>query len=83
MRSGEGTQRRLAAILAADIAGYSRLMREDEDDTMAAWWTYRKDVIDPSVTAYAGRIVKLTGDGFLAEFPSATRAVEAAIAIQA
>lgn len=76
------TQRRLAAVVAADIAGYSRLMREDEDATMQAWWTYRKEVVDPVVSEYGGRIVKLTGDGFLAEFSSATDAVAAAIAMQ-
>ena len=76
------TRRRLAAIVAADVAGYSRLMRLDEEATMAAWWSYRKEVIDPMVADHGGRVVKLTGDGFLAEFASATDAVSAAIAMQ-
>lgn len=78
----ERTQRRLAAIIAADVAGYSRLMRLDEEATMAAWWSYRREVIDPMVSDHGGRVVKLTGDGFLAEFASATDAVSAAIAMQ-
>jgi adenylate cyclase len=75
-------QRRLAAIIVADVAGYSRLMRLDEEATMAAWWSYRQEVIDPIVADHGGRVVKLTGDGFLAEFASATDAVSAAIAMQ-
>ena len=75
-------QRRLAAIIAADVVNYSRLMRVDEEATMTAWWSYRQDVIDPMVDEYGGRVVKLTGDGFLAEFASATDAVSAAIAMQ-
>jgi adenylate cyclase len=75
-------QRRLAAIIAADVAGYSRLMRLDEEATMAAWWSYRQEVIDPLVADHGGRVVKLTGDGFLAEFASAIDAVYAAIAMQ-
>jgi len=74
--------RTLAAVLAADVAGYSRLMQQNEDATMAAWWSYRREVVDPAVAANRGRIVKLTGDGFLAEFPSVSDAVTAAIAIQ-
>lgn len=80
--SAEQFQRRLAAILAADVEGYSRLMQVDEESTMSAWWEYRHEIIDPTVSAHMGRIVKLTGDGFLAEFPSATNAVRAAGAIQ-
>ena len=80
--STEQFQRRLAAILAADVEGYSRLMQIDEESTMSAWWKYRQEIIDPTVSAHMGRIVKLTGDGFLAEFPSATNAVRAASAIQ-
>ncbi len=74
--------RTLAAVLAADIAGYSRLMQLDEDATMAAWWSYRREVVDPAIDANRGRIVKLTGDGFLAEFPSVSDAVAAAVIIQ-
>jgi len=75
-------QRRLAAILAADVAGYTRLMEADEDATMKAWWAARTDIIDPAITDHGGRIVKHTGDGFLAEFPTATSAVECAAAMQ-
>ena len=78
----EGVTRRLAAILAADVAGYTRLMESDEDATLAAWWAARKDVIDPSIAEYGGRIVKHTGDGFLAEFATATEAVRCAVAMQ-
>ena len=76
------TKRRLAAVLAADVAGYTRLMRMDEEGTINTWWSYRRDVIDPIIEEFSGRIVKLTGDGFLAEFISATNAVLAAYAIQ-
>jgi adenylate cyclase len=75
--------RTLAAVLAADIAGYSRLMQQDEDTTMAAWWSYRREIVDPAVAANLGRIVKLTGDGFLVEFSSVAAAVTAAVRIQA
>lgn len=75
-------QRRLAAVLAADVAGYTRLMRIDEEGTINTWWSYRREIIDPIVAEHSGRIVKLTGDGFLAEFASATNAVLAAYAIQ-
>ena len=75
-------QRRLSAVLAADVAGYSRLMQLDEESTMRAWWEYRREIVDPNVTDHGGRIVKLTGDGFLAEFSSAIDAVEAAVAMQ-
>ena len=75
-------QRRLAAVLAADVAGYTRLMRLDEEGTINTWWSYRREIIDPIVAEHSGRIVKLTGDGFLAEFASATNAVLAAYAIQ-
>ena len=75
-------QRRLAAILAADIAGYSRLMNEDEEATVAAWQVARAEVIKPSIAEHSGRIVKHTGDGFLAEFPTASQAVRSAIGMQ-
>ena len=64
-------QRRLAAILAADVVGYSRLMREDESGTLAQLRTLRKELLDPKVEEYGGRVVKTTGDGFLIEFSSA------------
>ena len=75
-------QRRLAAILAADVAGYTRLIEEDSDGTVAAWQDAREDVIKPRVGEYSGNIVKLTGDGFLVEFPTVQDAVNCAIAIQ-
>jgi adenylate cyclase len=74
--------RRLAAILAADVVAYSRLMGADEDATMAQWWEYRREVIDPGIEKSGGRIVKHTGDGFLAEFASAFDAVKCALALQ-
>lgn len=80
--SEQRAQRRLSAVLAADVAGYSRLMQIDEESTMSAWWEYRREIVDPTVSTHGGRIVKLTGDGFLAEFSSATDAVEAAVAMQ-
>jgi adenylate cyclase len=73
---------RLAAILAADIAGYTRLMELDEAGTVAAWCRARADVIDPTIERHHGRIVKLTGDGFLAEFSTVESAVRAALDMQ-
>lgn len=78
----ERTTRRLVAILAADVAGYTRLMAADEQATLAAWWQARREIIDPSIAAHGGRIVKHTGDGFLAEFPTATEAVRCAVTMQ-
>jgi hypothetical protein len=75
-------QRRLVAVLIADIAGYTRLMGEDEDATMAAWWSYRREITDPKIENYHGRIVKHTGDGFLAEFLSVVDAAKCALEIQ-
>ncbi len=75
-------QRRLAAILAADVVGYSRLMREDEAGTLAQLKTLRKELLDPKVEVYGGRIVKTTGDGILIEFPSAVDAVQLAVDVQ-
>ena len=72
-------QRRLAAILAADVVGYSRLMREDETETLAQLKTLRKEVFDPRVAEHQGRIVKTTGDSVLVEFASAVDATECAI----
>ncbi|HEY3517055.1 MAG TPA: adenylate/guanylate cyclase domain-containing protein [Gammaproteobacteria bacterium] len=74
---------RLAAILAADIAGYTRLMELDEARVVEGWRRARGDVIDPTVARHRGRIVKLTGDGFLAEFSTAESAVKAALDMQA
>ena len=75
-------QRRLAAILAADVVGYSRLMREDEAGTLAQLRTLRKELLDPKVEEYGGRVVKTTGDGFLIEFSSAVDAVQLAADVQ-
>jgi class 3 adenylate cyclase len=77
-----GVERRLAAILAADVVGYSRLMEADEAATHARLKALRKDLIDPAIARHKGRIVKLTGDGALVEFPSAVGAVLAAAEIQ-
>ena len=74
--------RRLAAILAADVAGYSRLMGVDEEGTLAALKAYRRELIDPKIAEHRGRIVKTTGDGALVEFASAVDAVRCAIEIQ-
>ncbi len=76
-------QRRLAAILAADVVGYSRLMRADEAGTLAQLKTLRKELLDPKITEYGGRVVKTTGDGILIEFPSAVDAVQHAVDVQA
>jgi len=74
--------RRLSAIMAADVAGYSRLMHDDEEATHARLTALLADVIKPTVGEHGGRIVKNTGDGFLAEFPSAVLAVRAAVRFQ-
>jgi adenylate cyclase len=75
-------ERRLAAILAADVVGYSRLMRADEAGTLARVKALREGLISPKVKAHHGRIVKLMGDGALVEFPSVVNAVECAVEIQ-
>jgi class 3 adenylate cyclase/TolB-like protein/Tfp pilus assembly protein PilF len=75
-------ERRLAAILAADVVGYSRLMGSDEVGTLRALKACRKELIDPEIAARHGRIVKTTGDGLLVEFSSAVEAVACAITIQ-
>ena len=77
-----GIQNRLAAILAADIASYSRLMHQDENATVTAWRDAREQIIKPLIADYTGRIVKHTGDGFLAEFPTVSQAVNCAVAMQ-
>jgi class 3 adenylate cyclase len=75
-------ERRLAAILAADVAGYSRLMGADEEGTLDRLKAHRRELIDPKVKEQRGRIVKLTGDGALVEFPSVVDAVKCAVEIQ-
>ena len=78
----ERVQRRLAAILAADVVGYSHLMGADEAGTLARLMTLRREVFEPETGRLGGRIFKTTGDGQLAEFPSALDAVNCAVAIQ-
>jgi len=75
-------ERRLSAILAADVAGYSRLMHNDEEATHAKLTALLSDAVAPAIAEHGGRIVKNTGDGFLAEFPSAVEAVRAATQFQ-
>jgi TolB-like protein/class 3 adenylate cyclase/Tfp pilus assembly protein PilF len=75
-------ERRLSAILAADVAGYSRLMHHDEEATHTRLTALLTDSISPAITEHGGRIVKNTGDGFLAEFPSTVQAVRAAVQFQ-
>ncbi len=79
----ERAQRRLAAILAADIVGYTRLMRADEAGTLAQLKSLRLELLDPKIVEYGGRVVKTTGDGMLVEFPSAVDATEHAVDVQA
>src|SRR5450432_1893352 len=74
--------RRLAAVLAADVAGYSRLMGSDEEGTLARLKAVRKALVDPTIAKHRGRIVKTTGDGMLVEFASAVDAVRGAVEVQ-
>jgi adenylate cyclase len=74
--------RRLAAILAADVAGYSRLMGADEEGTHERLKAHRRELVDPKISEHSGRIVKTTGDGMLAEFPSVVDAVRCAAELQ-
>jgi adenylate cyclase len=76
------TKRKLAAIFAADIAGYSQLMGADEEGTLARLKELRSELIDPKNKQHRGRIVKTTGDGILIEFPSVVDAVRCAIELQ-
>jgi class 3 adenylate cyclase len=80
--SGGRVERRLAAILAVDVAGYSRLMGEDEEGTLAALRAIRRELGDPKITGHRGRIVKTTGDGLLVEFASVVDAVRCAVEVQ-
>ena len=77
------TTRRLAAILAADVVGFSKLMGQDEEGTLARIRALRRDVIEPKVQEHHGRLVKTTGDGFLVEFASPVEAVRCAVGMQA
>ena len=78
----ERAQRRLAAILSADVVGYSRFMEQDEAGTLAVLEERRKGILDPLVAAHRGRIVKVMGDGVLVEFASAVNAVACAVELQ-
>jgi adenylate cyclase len=80
--SNERVERRLAAILAADVAGYSRLMGANEEGTLAQLKAIRKALVDPTIAAHRGRIVKTTGDGMLVEFASAVDAARCAVEVQ-
>ena len=80
--TGERVVRRLAAILAADVVGYSRLMGRDENGTLARLKVHRTERLEPVLARHGGRLVKLTGDGALVEFPSAVDALSAAIQFQ-
>src|SRR5215471_12332639 len=75
-------ERRLAAILIADVAGYSRLMGADEEGTLAALKACRRELIDPNIAEHRGRVVKTTGDGILIEFPSVVDALRCAVEVQ-
>jgi class 3 adenylate cyclase len=74
--------RRIAAILAADVAGYSRLVGDDEEGTLARLRALRKELIDPEIGTHRGRIVRIMGDGILVEFASAVDAVRCAVSVQ-
>ena len=75
-------ERRLAAIVSADVVSYSRLMGVDETGTLAALRAHRSELIDPRIAEHGGRIVKTMGDGLLLEFPSVVNATRCAIEIQ-
>ena len=77
------TERKLAAILAADVVGYSRLMSHDEEGTLRLLKAHLGELVEPHIAAHRGRIVKRTGDGLLVDFSSAVEAVRCAVAIQA
>ena len=78
--TGERVERRLAAVLAADVAGYSRLMGQDEAGTLARLRIHRREFVDPKIANIRVRIVKTTGDGLLIEFPTVVEAVACAVA---
>jgi len=80
--SEERVERRLMAILAADVVGYSRLMGTDEEGTLAALKAIRRELVDPRIVEHRGRIVKTTGDGLLVEFASVVDAVRCAVDVQ-
>ena len=82
MVNGDRVERRLAGIFAADVAGYSRMMGQDEAGTLARLKALRRELVDPKIAEHRGRIVKTTGDGLLVEFPSVVEAVSCALALQ-
>jgi adenylate cyclase len=75
-------ERKLAAILAADVAGYSRLMGADEEGTLERLKTLRRELLDPKIAEYKGRVVNTTGDGLLVEFASVVDAMRCAVEVQ-
>ena len=82
MVSAPKVQRRLAVVLAADVVGFSGLMEQDEEGTLARIKTLQQDVLAPAIGRHGGRLVKTTGDGFLVEFASPVEAVRCALAVQ-
>jgi adenylate cyclase len=80
--AGERVERRLAAVLAADVAGYSRLMGSNEEGALARLKAVRRTLVDPTIASHRGRMVKTTGDGMLVEFASAVDAVRGAVEVQ-
>jgi class 3 adenylate cyclase len=76
-------ERRLAAIVVADVVGYSRLMGTDEAGTLARLKAHRRELIDPKIAEHGGRVIKTTGDGILIEFPSVIEAVRCAVEVHA
>src|ERR1700733_3124714 len=82
VRGGQRVRRHLAAILAADAVGYARLTSEDEDRPLAGLRLWRHQIADPRIRQYRGRVIKATGDGFLAEFRSVVDAVRCAVEMQ-
>src|SRR5881397_3216401 len=76
------SMRRLAAIVSADVAGYSRLMGADEEGTLDRLKAHRRELVDPKIAEHHGRIVKTTGDGLLVEFASAVDAMRCAVGLQ-
>jgi adenylate cyclase len=80
--ASERVERRLTAILAADVAGYSRLMGTDEEGTLARLKAHRRELVDPKIAEHRGRIVKTTGDGLLVEFASVVDALRCAAEVQ-
>ena len=80
--ASERVERRLMAILAADVAAYSRLVGADEEGTLAQWKAHFRELIEPKIAEHHGRIVRITGDGLLVEFASVIAAVQCAVEVQ-